>query len=263
MNSGYSDHGSSATTRPSTTTQPLLTGQALEVGYRKRPILPPVDVTIGRGEFWVVLGRNGSGKTTLFRTLLGLLPPVAGRVRRGRRRLRLSYLPQQGVFDSHQPLRARDMVAQGCDRDWSFLRPRWSLPAVVAQSLEEVGIETLADRPFHALSEGQKQRVLLARLAASRPDVGFLDEPTAAMDIVAERESFAFLDSFRRQHDSAVVVVSHYLGLAQEYADYVMVIDAKGQQVTVGTPQQVPLGPLSLPREGRTKLNSHGDDHVG
>jgi zinc transport system ATP-binding protein len=244
------------------TDEPLLSAQALEVGYRNKPILPPVDVTIGRGEFWVVVGRNGSGKTTLFRTLLGLLPPVAGRVERAKGRLRLSYLPQHNAFDSQQPLRARDMVAQGCDRAWSFLRPRWSVPAIVDECFDELGITSLANQPFHALSEGQKQRVLLARLAVSRPDVGFLDEPTAAMDVEAEQESFAFLDSYRRRHQAAVVVVSHYLGLAQEYADYVMVIDAKGQKVTVRTPPEVSQGALTLPEQDTAKLSGHGDKHV-
>lgn len=229
----------------------LLCCRDLQVGYREA-ILPPIDAVIRAGELWVVIGRNGSGKTTWFKTMLGLTPPIAGRVERAAPRLSLSYVPQRSVYDDLFPLLARDVVAMGADRGGSFFLPRLREPAVVRQSLADVGALELADRSFRHLSEGQKQRILLARLAASKPDLALLDEPTAAMDAVAEREAFEYLDHLRRQRGLAVVVVSHYIGVAREFADRAIFLERDTQSVVIGTPDEV--------LESAAFLRSFGED---
>jgi manganese/iron transport system ATP-binding protein len=145
----------------------LVACRALEVGYQGKPILPPIDLGIVRGELLAVVGRNGSGKTTWLRTLLGLLPPVGGRLERATQ-LRVAYLPQRKVMDELYPLVARDVVRFGVERDWSFASS-WlhREPSAVLGALEEMGAASLADVPYRKLSEGQKQRVLFARLAAA------------------------------------------------------------------------------------------------
>lgn len=215
----------------------ILRCEALEIGY-ERPILPPIDLSFGPGELWVVLGRNGSGKTTWFRTVLGLVPRLGGQVVR-RPGLRVSYVPQRSRFDDLFPLLSRDVVAMGVDRGRRFLGLRLREPDAVRTALEEVGAAELADRPFRELSEGQKQRVLLARLVASGPELAFLDEPTAAMDVVAERAALSLLDAHRRAHGTTVVVVTHYLGAARDIADRALFVDAERQRVVVGAPHEV------------------------
>lgn len=217
----------------------LLRCVALEVGYGGQAILPPIDVTIRTGEMWAVIGRNGSGKTTWFRTILGLIPPVKGRVERTRQHLRVAYVPQRADLDALYPLRVRDIVRLGCERGSDFMIPRLGEPARVAQTLGEVGAADLADRPFRSLSEGQKQRVLLARMIASEAELALLDEPTAAMDVVAEREAFELLDTIRRRYDMAVVVVSHYLGVMRELADRALLLDREARTVVAGRPSEV------------------------
>lgn len=216
----------------------LLRCRQLRVGYREA-ILPALDVTIRAGELWVVIGRNGSGKTTWFKTMLGLIPPIQGDVERAKPGLRLSYVPQRSTYDDLFPLLARDVVAMGAERGGSFFVPRLRERPEVMDGLREVGAADLADEPFRRLSEGQKQRVLLARITASRPDVALLDEPTAAMDVVAESDAFGHLDAMRRDTGMAIIVVSHFLGIARKYADRAVFLERESQTVIVGDPADI------------------------
>jgi zinc transport system ATP-binding protein len=219
--------------------EPALSCVGLRVGYLGVPILPRIDVAIGAGEFWAVVGRNGSGKTTWLKTVLGLLPPVEGRVEK-RSDLRLSYLPQRKAIDEMYPLLARDVVSMGLERDRSFLKPwRRHDPKLVTAALDEMGVKKLADEPFRSLSEGQKQRVLFARLAISNAEIAVLDEPTSAMDQVAEHEAFGLLDDLRKRRGLAIVIVSHYLGMVRKFADRALLLDRDHQVVVSGPPEEV------------------------
>jgi zinc transport system ATP-binding protein len=217
----------------------LLRTEGLIVGFDGRGLLPPVDVAIRAGELWCVVGRNGSGKTTWLRTLLGLLPPVSGSVRCAGAAPRTVYVPQRSALDALYPLRARDVVRMGTERGTSVLRPAPREPPAVDASLRTLGVADLADRPFRALSEGQKQRVLLARLWASDAELALLDEPTAAMDVVAEREAFRTLGKLCRERGAAILVVSHHLGIARENAGRAIFFDRVSSTVAVGTPKEV------------------------
>jgi zinc transport system ATP-binding protein len=218
----------------------LLSCVGLRVGYLGHALLPPIDISIGAGEFWAVVGRNGSGKTTWLKTVLGLLPPVAGKVELARKDLQLSYLPQRKAVDELYPLLARDVVKMGLERNYSFLKPwRGGEPERVQKALAEMGVEKLADEPFRRLSEGQKQRVMFARLAISGCQIAVLDEPTSAMDQIAEHEAFALLDGLRKRHGLAIVIVSHYLGMVRKFADRALLLDRDHQIVLCGPPEEV------------------------
>ncbi len=215
----------------------LLETKSLLVGYGGTAILPPLDMRIETGEFWLVVGRNGSGKTTLFKTLLGLLNPIGGAVEKTAG-LRPTYVPQRNALDPLVPLRVRELVAMGCERGWSFMSRR-RLGAEVSAALEVAGAAHLADARFSELSEGQKQRVLLARLLASKSDIAFLDEPTAAMDAIAEAETLSALTEMRKSTGVAVVMVTHFLGAARSFADRVLFLDSDHGVAVSGTPQEV------------------------
>lgn len=218
----------------------LLTCQRLCVGYGGKPLLPPIDLEIRRGELWAIIGRNGSGKTTWIRTLLGLVPPVSGSILKQRTTLRLAYLPQRHMFDELYPVRARDIVGMGLDRGFAAFRGRGSdASARVDRALSLVQAADLADRPYRQLSEGQKQRVLFARVAAAEPDLAVLDEPTSAMDLVFEREAYELLKRMQRESGVALIVVSHFLGLARKYADRALLLDRDTPDVVVGEPSAV------------------------
>jgi zinc transport system ATP-binding protein len=216
----------------------LVTCRALEVGYGGTAILPPADVALKRGQFCAVVGRNGSGKTTWLKTVLGLIPAVAGRVEHSPA-LKMAYVPQRTQFDAVYPLTARQVaglghLVGGRPLAWHRL-PR----AVVDSALQAMGVGHLADQPFRSLSEGQKQRVLFARVVVTAPDLAFLDEPTASMDVVVERELLELVDGMRRQRGMTVVMVTQDLAVASEFADETMLVDGPSRTVLCGTPRDV------------------------
>jgi zinc transport system ATP-binding protein len=227
----------------------LLRCDRLAVGYGGRALLPPIDVTLRRGEFWAIVGRNGCGKTTWFRTVLGLTPAISGRVERAPD-LKVAYVPQRTGFDDVWPLRVRQVVAMGTERGLSFLRPFGMPRASVREALDAVGAGHLSDQLYRTLSEGQKQRVLLARMIASGASLAMLDEPTAAMDVVAEREALDLLGEVRRRYNLTIIVVSHFLGVARDHADRVLLFDRDAGQVVAGTAAQVFAHPVFQARYG-------------
>lgn len=210
----------------------------LQVGYGTTALLPTIDIDIRPGEFLALIGRNGSGKTTLFKTMLGLLPPVAGEVAR-KPSVQIGYVRQRLAFDDLYPVTAREVVEMGAMRTAASLLPWGQSPAAVAEALHEVGAAHLSAREFRTLSEGQKQRVLLARMIVGKPHLALLDEPTAAMDAVAEHEAMSLLDEIRRHHNMAMIVVSHHLPVARKWAERVLFVDAESRTVLIGSPDEV------------------------
>lgn len=228
---------SSARAEPAPAAPPLRCVK-LQVGYGARALLPPIDVDVLPGEFLALVGRNGSGKSTLFKTLLGLLPPVAGAVEL-RPDTHVGYVRQRLAFDDLYPVTVHEVVEMGAMRRMATLLPWGQDPAAVKAALDEVGAGHLAHREFRTLSEGQKQRVLLARMIVSHHHVVLLDEPTAAMDAVAEHEAMSLLDEIRRHHGIAMIVVSHNLHVARRWAQRVLFVDSETQSVLVGDPAEV------------------------
>ncbi len=230
---------------------PQIRCDGLVVGYGGSPLLPAVDLEMRCGEFWAVVGRNGSGKTTFFKTLLGLIPPVGGRVEHPGGPVRIAYLAQRATFDALYPVSVEQVVAMGRVHRWSFLKPSGKADHDAAhRALEEVGMDHLAHRTFRSLSEGQKQRVLFARMIASGAPIALLDEPTVAMDAVAEREAMELLDSLRRRYHLTVVVVTHYLKVAHDTAEHLLFVDPDGRNSIVGTPAEVFAHPAFVARYG-------------
>ncbi len=212
----------------------LLSAHALCVGYSGRAILPAIDVTIRSRELWVVTGQNGSGKTTWIKTLLGLLEPVSGSVRHERPGLGLAYLGQRQELESHYPVAVKDVVAMGTLREKGWLSGRAQRRRRVLRALELMGATELAEQPFSELSEGQKQRVLLARIQASDCELAVLDEPTSAMDAGAEESAWQLLKAVQRESSLSLLVVTHALELARKYADRVLRFDRERRELSAG-----------------------------
>jgi len=224
---------------------PLARCERLVVGRGRTGLLPPIDLAIDPGTLTLVVGRNGAGKSTFARTLLGLLPPVSGRVALRRPDLRLTYVPQRASLDDALPIRARELVAFGQLRGYGFLRP-WAARSerdACDAALTAASASDLAQLPLRDLSEGQKQRVLFARLIASDAELALLDEPTAAMDPAAQRAAFEQLTKLAKERGMGLVVISHALGVALEHATHVLFLDRDHGVVVYGEKEEALLHP--------------------
>lgn len=217
---------------------PLIDCRALVVGYNGVPMLPPIDVDIEPGVFCCVVGRNGSGKSTWFKTVLNLIPPVDGEVVH-QPGLRLAYIPQRLHYDSIYPLTVCDVVAMGNLKRWSFVGVPIHDDDLLRPAMDAVDVWQLRHQSFHALSEGQKQRVLFARALVADPQVAFMDEPTAAMDVVAERDMLLLVDRIRKERNMAVVMVNHELSVATHYGELVFFVDRTSKTALSGSPREV------------------------
>lgn len=200
----------------------LVALERVTVGYRAAAVLRDVSLAIRAGECVALLGPNGSGKTTLFKTILGILPPLSGTVRRARPDLRLGYVPQRERLDATFPVTVAEVVRMGAYRRWRPLLPlSGTSHEDVAAALARVGATGWEKRLFGELSGGERQRVLIARALVSAPDLLLLDEPTTGVDLATE---LAIVRVVRELLASglAVVMVSHNLGTVEQVASRVV-----------------------------------------
>ncbi|MEM6455799.1 MAG: ABC transporter ATP-binding protein [Acidobacteriota bacterium] len=233
---------------------PALRADGLAIGHGRRPILEPLDVGLPAGQLVCLLGANGAGKSTLIRTLGGLLPPLAGQVWLGDaplRRLAPAVRARRlGLVLTERPsvghLTARDLVALGRvpHTDWSGAL-RDADRRAVADALEAVGATALADRDVLTLSDGERQRVQVARALAQTPRVLLLDEPTAFLDLPTRVALVLLLRRLAHEEGLAVLLAVHDLDLALRVADRLWLIGASSDGETasmrVGAPEDLVL----------------------
>jgi iron complex transport system ATP-binding protein len=194
-----------------------------------------------------VLGPNASGKSTLLRLISGAIAPLSGRVElEGEETSRLEPRTRaQKIAVVHQespfiyPAIAGDFVLQGRYPYGRALRFATDEDIEIARNaLAQVGAEHLASRRIGELSGGEKQRVILARALAQQPRLILLDEPTLHLDIGAQVELLERLRQLAKENRYTVVVVTHELGLAAEFADQVVLLHL-GRCLRVGAPADV------------------------
>ena len=156
------------------------------------------------------MGPNGSGKSTFVRTMLGLLPSIRGECRWSSA-ARLSYVGQRHEGDMTVRRRVIDFVRGGRDTGWSFLHPRWpgGRDDAVDAAMKACDLDGLARQQVAELSEGQRQRVYIARALVCEPNVLILDEPTSAMDPVNEAGVLTLLSELQERLNLSMVIVSH------------------------------------------------------
>ena len=176
-----------------------------------------VGLKLNRGDFIALIGANGSGKTTLLRLLHGLVAFD------GKREVLDSTALQVMVFQ--RPFMLRLSVLNNLRVAlWLARVPRAERAARAAQALQRVGLAELRDRLARALSGGELQRLALARAWAVRPQILFLDEPTASLDPSAKKEVEALLASFAAE-GMTLVMSTHNLGQAKRLATRVVYLD--------------------------------------
>lgn len=219
-----------------------LEARSLAAGYGARTVLSGVSLALAPGRVAVLLGENGSGKSTLLRALAGILAPRAGDVLLDGRSLAsvprreaaraIGYLPQG--FEPLFPMRALDLVLLGRTPHLAtFGAPGAADRAAARDALAEMDASALAHEDLRAMSGGERQRVLLARVLAGAPSVLLLDEPTANLD---PRHRFCVLDAMRRRAAAGATVLfsTHELDVASQGADDAVLL-AGGRVLAEGT----------------------------
>jgi iron complex transport system ATP-binding protein len=235
------------------TNDPRLSVEQVSYAYAPNPQQAPVftleatSFQAKAGEVVAVLGPNASGKSTLLQIISGALPPLSGRVllngnvthqlepRIRGQRIAMVQQESQLLF----PSKAWEFVLQGRHPYGKSLRFESDDDVTIAQNaLAQVGAEHLSDRWMDQISGGEKQRVILARALAQQPLLLLLDEPTLHLDIGAQVDLLETLRHLAAENRYTVVVVTHELNLAGEYADQVVLLQ-KGKALRVGPPASV------------------------
>jgi iron complex transport system ATP-binding protein len=191
--------------------------ESLACGYGRRRVVEGFSVTISSGEVFCLLGPNGVGKTTLFKTMLGLIPPLAGRVLADGRDLAkllpkdraklLGYVPQaQFTPFAYSVL---EVILMGrTARTGFFGRPGPSDLKIAERTIDLLGIGRLADRAFTELSGGERQMVILARALAQEPEFLLMDEPTSSLDFGNQLKVLCIVKSLA-ESGLGVVLTTH------------------------------------------------------
>ena len=179
----------------------------LTLGYDRHPAVHHLDTEIREGSLTAIVGPNGAGKSTLLKGVIGTLAPLEGRVSLdGLRREDIAYLPQQSDVDRSFPLSVVDLVAMGLWREiGAFGQLARGHRGRVEDAIAAVGLTGFEDRPIGALSGGQMQRALFARLLLQEARLVLLDEPFTAID---QRTMADLLGVVRRWHGEGRTVLA-------------------------------------------------------
>lgn len=219
----------------------------LTVGYGKKTILGPLRIEVKRGEILTLIGPNGAGKSTVLKSIAGQLrllggtvyldgtsfPAMSGRERSRRmavvftERLHTEYMScRQVVAAGRYPYTGRFGILS--ERDWE----------AVDEAMEAVHAAELRDRDFGTVSDGQRQRIMLARAICQEPEIILLDEPTSFLDVHYKLEFMAVLQELTRKKKVAVIMSLHELDLAERISDRILCVNGREPE-RLGTPEEI------------------------
>ena len=236
---------------------PAIECLGLTCGYGGTPILENVELSIASGEIVCLLGGSGSGKSTLLKTLVGLLPPIAGEVRLlGENpyalpdRQRAALLRRTGTVFQQGALLGSRTVGQNVGL---LLEHEARLPAdVVAEAVRAklalVGLEGLEDRLPAEISGGQRKRVGLARACILDPEVIFCDEPSAGLDPITAASLDATFLELRKLFGLAIIAVTHELPSIRLLSDRAVMV-GEGKVLAAGTVDELEVSDVPFVRD--------------
>lgn len=220
----------------------------LDSGYGRKVIVSGAEIIVHPGEISVLIGPNGAGKSTVLKTIAGQLEPIAGTIYIGdaeRSSYTLSEIAKKQAVMLTERKPAEKMT---CEEVVSLGRYPYTGrlgilsekdKKTVRDTMELVHVTELADRSYDQISDGQRQRVLLARAICQEPEIMVLDEPTSYLDIKHKLEFLDLLRSLTREKGIGVIMSMHELELAHLIADKVICISAEGKVGRAGDPEEV------------------------
>lgn len=228
-----------------------LSVDSVVLGYPRGPeVVSGASLELEAGSFAALVGPNGSGKSTLLFALAGLLPPRSGRIS----------VDGRGLYAMPRAERARSVSIVLTDA----VKPEWMLSREIAalgrhplsgpfgglsrrdeeavdRALEMAGASAFANRSFASLSDGERQKVLLARALAQDCPVLLLDEPTVFLDAPSKRNSLRLLRRLAREEGKIVIAALHEIDLALEFSDRLWLLNARDKRLAEGLPEAMAL----------------------
>jgi len=226
---------------------PLIRLQSISKSFADKPVLQNISMALNTGEITTIIGPNGAGKSSLVRIILGLTAADAGTIHRADD-LRIGYMPQKIKIDPTLPLST-------C----RFLQLANTSHDACHRALDLVGIPELKNTPFHNLSGGETQRVLLARAILRQPNLLVLDEPVQGVDLNGQNELYSLIGELKNKLNCGIIMVSHDLHLVMSATDHVICLNH--HICCQGKPEQVTRDPAYLDIFGKTALYSHHHNH--
>lgn len=222
--------------------------EALDSGYGSKVVVAGADITVMPGEIVTLIGPNGAGKSTILKTIAGQLDAISGWVYiDGKERSLYSKAEIAGkqavMLTERMPaekMTCLEVVSLG---RYPYTGRLGILSEqdrrIVRETMELVHVSGLADSSYDRISDGQRQRVLLARAICQEPGIMILDEPTSYLDIKHKLEFLDLLRELSRQRGIGVIMSMHELELAHLISDRVICISAEGRAVMTGSPAEV------------------------
>ncbi|HUX57301.1 MAG TPA: ABC transporter ATP-binding protein [Bacteroidales bacterium] len=228
----------------------ILAIDSLKIGFisgkHENVLLPPLNAYAYKGELIAIIGRNGIGKSTLLKTITGLQPSLGGNIFYSRKNIkdysrmelahRVSYISTEIVKVSNMSV--YDLVALG-----RFPHTNWigKIDAknneIIMDSIEKTGLSTLRNRFVSELSDGERQRAMIARIFAQDTDIMVMDEPTAFLDIGSKYEILHLMKNISQQNDKTIIFSTHDLHMAINQSDKIWLILA--DKLIEGAPEDL------------------------
>jgi len=224
----------------------VLTVENLTIGYKKKSVAQDINFQLHQGELFAIVGINGIGKSTLLRTLANLLPGLEGKIDIHQIPLKeYSYLQlaREMALVLTEPVATKnltvgELVALGRQPYTNWLGHFTKKDkAKITSSLSTLQLESLQERKCFELSDGQLQRVLIAKAVAQDTPIILLDEPTTHLDLSHKVQIFKLLQKLAHEHQKAILFTTHEIDLAIQLCDKMLVLD--GADHPFGTPLEL------------------------
>ena len=225
----------------------IIRTENLTIGYNGKPLIKDINIAINKGEIITLIGPNGAGKSTLLKSLSRQLEPIEGCV----------YLEDKKLFEMSGKDLSKKVAILFTDRIKGEMMNCFDVVAtgrypytgyfgvlskddreIVENTMKLVKVEELRDKDFKKISDGQRQRIMLARALCQEPEIVLLDEPTSFLDIRHKLEFLSILEKMNEERKLTVIMSVHELDIAQKISDRILCL--KGDIVDkFGTPEEV------------------------
>ena len=210
--------------------------EGLSVGYRKKPLIKNIEIGLEKGEILTLIGPNGAGKSTVLKSIAKQLALIAGTIYLDEHSVEAmsgAELSQNMAVVLTEKLRTEMMTCEDVVATGRYpYTGRFGILSeadrqVVKEAMELVHVNAIKDQDFTRISDGQRQRVMLARAICQEPEIIILDEPTSYLDVKYKLEFLSILQEMRKKKGLTVIMSLHELELAERVSDKILCIDGK------------------------------------